>query len=71
MAVSDTKDAMKQFLKAGGWDFPVMMCPDEVAMAYEVQYIPAVFILDSNGQIAASPDGLVTADDLAELVEGL
>ena len=62
---------MRKFMDGGGWVFPVMMCPDEVAMAYGVQYIPAVFVLDSQGRVAARPDGLVTADQLVQLVDGL
>lgn len=71
MAVSDSAAAMRTFMDRGGWAFPVMMCPDEIAISYEVQYIPAVFVLDSQGRIAARPDGLVTAEQLAQLVDGL
>jgi len=62
---------MEKFMSAGGFDFPVMMCPDEVAMAYRVQYIPAIFVLDAEGRLAAKPDGLVTAAQLADMVAGL
>lgn len=71
MAVGDTRAAMDKFMQAGGWDFPVMMCPDSVAMAYRVQYIPTVYVLDAEGRAVARPEGLVTAAVLAELVTGL
>ena len=71
MAVSDTKADMKQFMNRGDFSFPVMLCPDEVAMAYGVQYIPAVFVLDGHGRIAATPDGIVTAAELSKIVDGL
>lgn len=71
MAVGDTEAAMRDFMATGGWTFPVLMCPDEVFLAYGGQYIPTVFVLDREGRIVASPDGLVTAEQLARLVDGL
>ena len=60
LAVSDTEAAMREFMKGGGWDFPVVLNPDEVATAYGVQAIPTLFVLDSKAGSRSNPDGLLT-----------
>ena len=37
LAVSDTEEAMRDFMSAGSFEFPVMLGGDEAARAYRVQ----------------------------------
>jgi len=71
LAVSDTEAAMKNFMKAGGWDFPVMIAPDDIAAAYEVQAVPTLFIVDSDGRIVDELVGGATAAKLSRIVDDL
>lgn len=71
MAVSDTEAAMNKFMDDGGWTFPVMMCPDEIAMAYEVQAVPTLFVLDSEGRVVERLVGGAGASELSDLIGGL
>lgn len=71
LAVSDTEAAMKNFMKAGGWDFPVMIASDDIAAAYEVQAVPTLFIIDSEGRIVDKLVGGTTAAKLSRRVDDL
>lgn len=71
VSVGDTEDAMRRFMQTGRFTFPVVLNGDRVGIAYGVQYIPAVFILDGDGRIVATPKGVVSAEDLSALVDGL
>jgi len=62
---------MKQFMKAGKWQFPVMMSPDAVAMAYEIQVIPTVVVIDPEGAIVETLVGGATASELSDMVDDL
>jgi thioredoxin-like negative regulator of GroEL len=71
MAVSDTEQAMRKFMNAGGWTFPVMLCPDDIAAAYGVGPIPTIIVLDSQGRVVETMVGGASASELSELVDDL
>ena len=71
MAVGDTEAAMRAFMSRGGWTFPVTLAADELAMSYGIRAIPTVVVIDSRGRIADTIVGMVTADKLSDLVDGL
>ena len=71
LAVSDTEEAMRDFMIAGSFEFPVMLGGDEAARAYGVQAIPTVVIIDAQGRVVDSLIGGATAEDLAEYVAEL
>lgn len=62
---------MENFMKAGGWDFPVMIASDDIAAAYEVQAVPTLFIIDSDGRIVDRLVGGATASQLSRRVDDL
>lgn len=68
LAVGDTEAAMRNFMKAGGWSFPVMVASDDIAAAYEVQAVPTLFVIDSEGRIVDKLVGGATAQKLSRLV---
>lgn len=71
MAVSDTAEAMQAFMARGGWSFPVTLVADELAMRYGISAIPTLVVIDSGGRVVDTMLGVVSADRLASIVDGL
>jgi thioredoxin-like negative regulator of GroEL len=71
LAVNDGEQAMRDFMDAGGWIFPVMLAGDNVAGSYGVRAIPTLVLVRPGGRIAKTIVGGVTAEDLAALVDEL
>lgn len=71
MAVEDNKTALADFMTEGGWTFPVMLDADSAARAYGVRPIPVLFVIDGEGAIVKKIVGMVSADDLSDLVDDL
>lgn len=62
---------MREFVDQGGYTFPVMLDPDNLAADYGVRAIPTVVVLDSEGEVAKTVVGGVTAEELSSLVDDL
>ena len=62
---------MRDFLTQGGYSFPVMLGGDDIAVQYGVRAIPTTFVIDSEGRVAKTIIGAVTAADLSKLVDDL
>ena len=71
LAVGDSEDAIRGFMKMGGWTFPVVLNADKVAQAYGVRAIPTLVVVDSGGKIAKTIVGGMSASDLSKLVDDL
>lgn len=71
MAVNDSEDAIRELVTRGGYSFPVMLDEDNVAADYGVRAIPTIVVLDSEGAIAKTLVGGVTAEELSSLVDDL
>ncbi len=71
LAVSDGEDAIREFMTRGGYTFPVMLDQDNVAADYGVRAIPTIVVLDSQGEVAKTVVGGMTAEELSSLVDDL
>jgi peroxiredoxin len=71
LAVCDTDEAMRAFMDAGGFTFPVMLDVGEVYQAYGVSAIPMIVIIDAEGQIVDTMVGAASADELSDAVADL
>ena len=71
MAVSDSEDAIRGFVAQGGYTFPVMLDPDNMAARYGVRAVPTHVVVDSEGRVAKTHVGGVNAADLSSLVDDL
>lgn len=71
MTVQDSKEAMEQFMAAGGFDFPVMLEGEQAARAYGIQAIPTIVLIDPQGRVAETLIGGASAEELSRLVAAL
>jgi thioredoxin-related protein len=62
---------MREFLSENGYSFPVMLDEDNVAADYAVRAIPTNIVLDSQGEVAKTLVGGVTAEELSSIVDDL
>lgn len=63
----ETIETASAFVKDQGYTFPVFYdINQEAAYAYEVSSIPTTYFIDTNGNIAASAQGMLDADTLAQ-----
>ena len=69
--MNDSEDAMREFLSENGYSFPVMLDEDNVAADYGVRAIPTNIVLDSEGEVAKTMVGGVTAEELSSIVDDL
>ncbi len=69
--MNDSEDAMREFLSENGYSFPVMLDEDNVAGDYGVRAIPTNIVLDSEGEVAKTLVGGVTAEELSSVLDDL
>jgi len=70
LAVSDTEDKVRQFVKNNDINYPVAMATDEIVQAFQPgNYIPSTIIIDSKGEIAHRHVGVITRDAIAKYLE--
>ena len=63
----ETMESASAYVKDEGYTFPVFYdINQEAAYAYEVSSIPTTYFIDTNGNIAASAQGMLDADTLAQ-----
>jgi len=55
---------VKPFVKSEGVNYPILMGDDAVSKAYNIQAMPATYLLDRNGRIAATYIGIVNQTDI-------
>jgi hypothetical protein len=64
IAPSRNESGMRSLVTEGKYSFPIMLDQGEVAVAYNVRYVPAVFVIDASGRLV---DQFVGASDFAKL----
>jgi len=70
LAVSDTEDKVRQFVKNHDVNYPVAMATYEIVQAFQPgNYIPSTIIIDSKGAIAHRHVGIMTRDAIAKYLE--
>jgi cytochrome c biogenesis protein CcmG/thiol:disulfide interchange protein DsbE len=67
----ETWDEVRPFLKERNVDYPVVLGEDAVADAYRVTVLPSTFLLDRQGRIAFSHEGLADKDLFRREIETL
>lgn len=67
----ETWDEVRPFLKERNVDYPVLLGDDAVADAYRVTVLPSAFLLDRQGRIAFSHEGLADKDLFQDEIETL
>ena len=58
------ESGMRSLMTEGKYSFPIMLDQGEAATAYNIRYVPAVFVIDAGGRLV---DQFVGASDLAKL----
>jgi peroxiredoxin len=71
IGVGDSEDALRQMVASGGYKFPLIVDTANVAAMYGISVIPTVVLIDPSGKVAKSLSEVLTADSLANLVQGL
>ena len=69
--MNDSEQDMREFLSDNGYGFPVMLDEENVAGDYGVRAIPTNLVLDSEGEVAKTIVGGVTAEELSGFVDDL
>lgn len=70
LTAMDDKAKMKQFLKEGGYNFPVLLDETgEVSEMYQAFSIPMTYIVDENGIIISRIMGAMSEGQLTEIME--
>ena len=70
LAVSDTEDKVRQFVKNNDVNYPVAMATDEIVQAFQPgNYIPSTIIIDSKGAIAHRHVGVMTRNAIVKYLE--
>ncbi len=63
---------VRPFAEKQGFNYPILMAPEGAQKAFGgVEAIPASFLIDKNGKVVHSVEGLVTQDQLAPKIEEL
>src|SRR6266850_2244045 len=62
---------VKPWLRAHPINYPVVMADDGAMNAYGIKALPATFLIDRHGRIAAEYPGLVDKDDLERNIKAL
>lgn len=55
---------VKPFVQSHKVNYPILMGEDRVTKAYDLQALPATYLIDRSGQIAATYIGLVEKSDV-------
>jgi len=62
---------VKPFVANNHLNYPILMADDAVLTAYSTQALPATFLIDKSGRIAASYIGVVNKDDVESNIKKL
>jgi peroxiredoxin len=62
---------VKPFVKDHGVNYPILMGDDAVSRAYDIQAMPATYLLDKKGRIAATYIGIVDKGDIEANIKAL
>lgn len=71
VAVGDSDAAIRDYMTAGGYGFPLMLDPGGVAAGYGISVIPTLVIIRPSGKVFKSMSEVVSADALADMVSDL
>jgi len=59
------------FIKAHQISYPILMGDEHVSKGYSVQALPATYLIDRQGRIAATYLGLIDQENLKENINAL
>jgi peroxiredoxin len=62
---------VKPWVQSHRVDYPVVMGDDRVVKAYEIQALPITHLVDRNGRIAATYDGVVDRENIEANIQAL
>jgi uncharacterized Rossmann fold enzyme len=73
LAVAPAGDeaGMRRLVMSGRYSFPIMFDDGAAASAFDVRYVPSLFVIDRDGKIDKRIVGKVDFDRLSKLVDGL
>ncbi|MEO8660311.1 MAG: TlpA disulfide reductase family protein [Bryobacteraceae bacterium] len=64
-------DRVKPFVKEHGIEYPIVMADDAVNKTYRVESMPATYLIDKQGRIAATYIGMVDKADIETNLKAL
>lgn len=71
VAPASNETGMRDLFMKGGYTFPMLLDPGEVASAYKVRYVPALFVIDASGDLVDRVIGATDFVRLNQIVDGL
>ncbi len=71
VAPAQSESGMRGLMAEGPYSFPVMLDQGAVATAYNVRYVPVLFLIDADGNLVDHVVGGTDVARLNELVDGL
>ena len=64
-------DRVNPFVRTHGVRYPILMGDDEVTRAFDIRALPATYLIDRKGRVAATYVGLVDKNDVSANVDAL
>ncbi|HWE52787.1 MAG TPA: TlpA disulfide reductase family protein [Bryobacteraceae bacterium] len=62
---------VKPFVREHGVNYPILMGDDAVTKSYDIQALPATYLIDRKGRIAATYVGVVNREDVEANIKAL
>ena len=59
------------FVQTHGMKYPILMADDQLSKSYNLDALPATYLIDAKGRIAATYVGLINEDDVKANVKTL
>lgn len=71
VSVDEDADEYADFVDENGFNYPVRRAEESVSRFFRVTSIPKLMVYDTQGVLTVSHEGMVTADQLAEVIDKL
>ena len=70
LATQSGEDEVRAMTRRMGMTYPVILTPQSVVDAYQIDVFPTTFVIGPDGAVVASRAGMMDEDDLATAVSG-
>jgi hypothetical protein len=71
VAPTSSEGGMRDLVESGDYTLPIVLDTGDIASAYNVRYVPSLFVIDANGDLVKRSVGGTTFDQLKQIVDDL
>ena len=71
VAPASGESAMRNLVMQGKYTYPILLDQGDLGDAYNVRYVPAVFVIDASGDLVKQFEGGTTFAQLNQLVDDI